>query len=65
MGNKGVIAGLLWIGFWVTFWVGGTIGWIINIVKIVHHLSEPLTAMMVFRMVGIIVAPLGAILGFF
>lgn len=39
------------------------IGWVSNIVQIIHHINDPLTNMMILRWVGIFVAPLGAILG--
>ena len=45
-------------------WVAAVGGWIWNIVKIVGALSDPITGMFVFRCVGVIVAPLGAILGY-
>jgi len=40
-------------------------GWIANIVAIVGAVSDPITGMFILRCVGIFVAPLGAILGFF
>lgn len=40
--------------------------WVVNIVKLVFMLSDPaLTPMFFARVVGIFVAPLGAVLGFF
>lgn len=41
------------------------IGWVINIVHIVHTLAAPLTGLFVLRCVGILVPPLGAVLGYF
>lgn len=43
--------------------LGGAIGWVLNIVAVVHGLSGPLTTMMVARLVGIPVFILGAVLG--
>lgn len=43
--------------------IGGIIGWVLNIVAVVHGISGPLTTMMVARLVGIPVFILGAILG--
>lgn len=40
-------------------------GWIANIVKLIGSDFDPLTGMVVGRVVGIFVAPLGAILGYF
>jgi hypothetical protein len=39
------------------------IGWIMNIVDITHEFVWPPTGMLVLRLVGIFVAPLGAVLG--
>ncbi len=39
-------------------------GYIANIVKMVHALSDVLTGMEVARMIGIVVAPLGVVLGY-
>ncbi len=44
--------------------VTGAIGWVLNIVTVVHLISDPITGMFVLRCVGILLAPLGAILGF-
>lgn len=40
------------------------VGWIANIVKIVGVISDPITGMFILRVVGIFVAPLGAVLGY-
>lgn len=52
-------------------WLFGIIGWIWNIVKIVgmtHIMSggmnDPHILMFIFRCIGVIVAPLGCILGY-
>lgn len=44
--------------------IGGAFGWGWNIVKIFQVIDDPLTAMIVFRGIGIFVPPLGAILGY-
>lgn len=51
--------------FIILIWVFAVGGWIANIVKIVLSIDLPLTGLFVFRCIGIIVAPLGAILGWF
>ena len=51
--------------FVVLLWALMTWGWIWNIVKIVDTIDAPITAFLILRAVGIIVAPLGAVLGFF
>ena len=49
----------------IIFWLVAITGWIMNIVEIVHSISDPITGMFVFRCVGVFFAPLGAILGYF
>lgn len=39
-------------------------GYISNIVEVMHHFSDPLTVGMVLRLIGILVAPLGIIMGY-
>lgn len=39
-------------------------GWVMNILEIVNQCCEPLTGLMVIRIIGIFVAPLGAVLGY-
>ncbi len=50
-------------------WVAGVIGWIMNISAVIGMLwvNGPITVtgMLVLRIVGIFLAPLGAVLGYF
>jgi len=41
------------------------VGWIMNIVKIVDSGFDVITGMFVARCIGVFVAPLGAVLGYF
>lgn len=43
--------------------IGGVGGWVWNIVKIVH--ANFVDGMLIARCIGVIVAPLGAVLGWF
>ena len=43
---------------------GAAWGWAWNVVKLVHMLDGPATAMFIARIVGFFAAPLGSILGF-
>lgn len=47
----------------VVFLVGAG-GWIANIVKLVGSSFDPLTGMVIARVIGVFVAPVGAALGF-
>jgi hypothetical protein len=49
----------------IALWVIGFIGWVLNIFAILRVMNDPLTTLLVLRIVGIFAAPLGAILGFF
>jgi len=42
----------------------GTIGWILNIKSIVLIVNNPITGMLIFRCVGVIIFPLGIVLGY-
>jgi hypothetical protein len=52
----------LWLLFWLTVVVGGIVGWILNIVKLAEMCCE-VSGMLLLRAAGILVAPLGAVLG--
>lgn len=39
-------------------------GWVSNIIAIVHASSDPLNPLLVLRFLGVLVAPLGAVLGY-
>ncbi len=44
----------------------GIIGWVMNVYKLITTTSwEPVEAMSVARAIGVLVAPLGAVLGWF
>lgn len=49
----------------VVIWLAGVVGWCLNIYKIIGSDFGMLTGMLVARIIGVFVAPLGAILGFF
>lgn len=49
---------------WLVLVLIGAVGWIWNIVKIVQHIADPISAMFIARCVGVFAAPLGAVLGF-
>jgi len=49
----------------VLIFAGGFVGWVWNIVKIIAVVNDPITGMFVFRCVGVVFAPLGAVLGYF
>lgn len=41
----------------------GAIGWVRNIVQIMHMLHDPITGMFIIKCCGVVMAPLGAVLG--
>jgi hypothetical protein len=49
--------------FWVALMVVGVFGWVLNIVELIQGGES--TGLMLARVAGIFVAPLGAILGLF
>jgi hypothetical protein len=54
-----IIAGLMFIGLAIAM----VIGWVMNILAIAHSNFSDITGLLVLRVVGIFVAPLGAVLG--
>jgi hypothetical protein len=40
-------------------------GWIANVMTIANTVADPLSGMLILRCIGVFVAPLGAVLGFF
>lgn len=51
--------------FQIIIFIVSIVGWVWNIIKITQHdFSDPITAMIVLRVVGIIVAPLGVVMGY-
>jgi len=44
--------------------VAAIVGWVMNIITIAHSSFDVLTGMLILRIVGIFVGPLGAILGY-
>jgi hypothetical protein len=56
-----IIAGLLYI----TIIIGVIYGWVMNIVHLVQNEVVWTSGMSVGRIIGIFVAPLGAVLGYF
>lgn len=44
--------------------LAGIGGWIANIVKLAGSDFDPLTGIVIIRAIGIVVAPLGAVMGF-
>ena len=57
------LIGLLIVLLWIAF----IVGYVLNIVNIVSNLStdDEVTNMFIFQCIGIIIAPLGSILGWF
>ena len=45
-------------------WLAGIVGWVMNIVTIAQSSFDPITGMLVLRCIGVVLAPLGAVLGY-
>ena len=48
----------------VLIWLAGIVGWVMNIITIVGTPEFEFTGLLVGRVIGVFVAPLGAILGY-
>ena len=58
------------LGLWgalsiVCLWLAGIVGWVLNLVAIFDANFSQLTGLLVLRIIGVLVAPLGAVLGLF
>lgn len=40
-------------------------GWVMNVIEIVKTVSDPVGGMFILRCLGVFLAPLGAVLGYF
>lgn len=45
--------------------IGLLIGWVMNIVAIIHSIGDAITGLFIARLFGTIVFPLGGVLGYF
>jgi hypothetical protein len=66
-GNLGAsFLGLIIGGAFLTFWTAAIIGWIWNIIKIINITDmSHITGEIVIRIIGVFVAPIGCIYGWF
>jgi hypothetical protein len=51
--------------FIIVLWVAGLIGWVLNIMTIFNTINLPINGEFILRIIGVPMAPLGAILGYF
>lgn len=58
------LAEMFFIGYTIIFIVA-LVGWVMNIVAVVHSSFETISGLLVARIIGIFAAPLGAVLGYF
>jgi len=58
--------GYEWLGMlYLIVGLAGVVGWVMNIVDIVNSDFSSITGMLVVRIIGVFVPPLGAVLGYF
>ena len=50
---------------WLLAGVVLAIGWVMNIITLFRHAADPVTTITILRGIGIVVAPLGGVLGWF
>jgi hypothetical protein len=48
----------------VILWIVGAYGWVSNIIKLADTVNDTVTGLVIVRAIGIIVPPLGAVMGF-
>lgn len=47
------------------FYLAVVVGWVINLVEVIQMAFDPVTTLFVIKAIGILVGPLGAIMGLF
>lgn len=52
------------IGIYLTILLAVAIGWVMNVLDIIDMLSGEIGAEFLFRCVGVVIVPLGALLGY-
>jgi len=57
------ISGILGFFIIVALLLVALAGWVMNIIEIYNHVNEPVTGMFVLRLIGVVFAPLGMVLG--
>jgi hypothetical protein len=45
--------------------LAGVAGWVLNLITILRHMTDPITGMFVLRCISVFVFPIGAVLGYF
>lgn len=50
--------------FTLAFGVVGVVGWVLNLITLLHATLTPLTTEVIVRIIGIIVFPVGMVMGF-
>lgn len=50
--------------FFIALFLACAVGWVWNVVKMIGDLNGPLTAMVIARIAGIPIVPLGVVLGY-
>ncbi|CUA90975.1 hypothetical protein Ga0061061_11727 [Chelatococcus sambhunathii] len=50
---------------WLVIVLTALVGWVMNIIALVGMLDGAVTALFIARIVGVFIAPLGAVLGLF
>lgn len=56
---------IIWALTVITFWIFAVAGWVMNIMAIASADFSNLTGLLILRIAGIFVAPLGSVLGLF
>jgi hypothetical protein len=61
--SGGILDSLSGLFIWVGLLLTSVIGWVANIVALISIINGPVTGMVVLQAIGIVVAPLGIVLG--
>jgi hypothetical protein len=56
-------ANLIWPIAGILLMLSAAAGWILNIVQICSSANDPITGMFIVKCIGVLIGPLGAVLG--
>lgn len=63
--NSGAAAGITAIFLYLSLLIAGIYGWVVNLIAVIGADFGHVTGLLIVRCIGIVVGPLGALIGWF
>jgi len=58
--NAVLVLSVVYFVVLITLWCG----WVMNLINVIHTMSDPVTGIFIARVIGVLALPLGGVLGF-